>query len=99
MSTTIHGADVVGESKDAVGVGISTPLQGCFHLNAIFLGIQINDVRMKSILLLIHVGDVFLDTAFVEIGFLMGITFRIQSRFTLITENNSHTSIEVSQLP
>ena len=35
MGATIHSADVVGKTKDAVGVSINTPLQGGLYRNTI----------------------------------------------------------------
>ena len=98
MRSTIHCSDVVGKPKNAVGIGISAPLQGSFHLNTIFLRIHINNVWVKGILRLIHVGDVFLDSAFVEIDLLMGITGIAQSGFALIAEHDLHPTIQVGQL-
>ena len=99
MGTTIHRTDIVRETKDVVGVGIDAPLQCGFNLNPIFLGVHINDVGMQSILLRIHVGDVFLDAAFVVINLLVSFTLRIACRGALIAENDFDPTIEVGELP
>ena len=53
---------------------------------------------MERILLLIHVGDVFLDAAFVEIDLFVSFASGIAGRSTVVTENNPHPTIEVGQL-
>ena len=98
MGAAIHGADVVGKAKDAVGIGIHTPLQRGFHLNAVFLSVDVDDVGVKGILLRIHVVDIFTNAAFVEVGLFVGLTV-LASRFrALIAENNLDPTIEVGQL-
>ena len=69
--------EVVGEAKNAVGISIDTPLQSRLNGHTIFLGIYINDFGMQGILFGIHVGDVFLDAALVEVSLLVGIPFLI----------------------
>ena len=53
---------------------------------------------MERVLLLIHVGDVFLNASFVEIDLLMGIACGIARRSAIVTEDNPNPTIEVSQL-
>ena len=54
---------------------------------------------MQSILLRIHVGDVFLNAAFVVINLLVSFTLGIACRGALIAENNFDPTIEVGELP
>ena len=53
---------------------------------------------MQSIFLGIHVGDVFLDAAFVMIDLLMGLACRVTGRGPLIAEDDAHTAVQVGQL-
>ena len=99
VSAAINGADVVGKAKDAVGIGINTPLQGGFHLNAVFLRIDVNDVGMKGILLRIHVVDVLTNAAFVEVGLFVGLAILASSFGALVAEDDLDPTIEVGQLP
>ena len=99
MGATIHGADVVGKAQDAVGVGIHAPLQGRFNLNAFFLGVHIDDIGMKRILFRIHVLDVFLDPAFVEVDLFVGLTIGPAGAGPVIPEDDFDPTIEVGKLP
>ena len=54
---------------------------------------------MKGFLLLVHVCDVFLDAAFVEVSLLVGLSLVIPGGLTLIAENDAHSAIEIGQLP
>ena len=97
MGATINGTNVVSKTKNAVGIGIRTPLQGSLHLHSIFFRIHINNVWVKGVLLLIHVRDIFLDAAFVEVDLLMGITGITERGFALIAKHNLHATIQVGQ--
>ena len=99
MGAAIDGADVVGKAKDAVGIGIHTPLQGGFHLNAVFLRVDVNNVGVKGILLRIHVVDIFTNAAFIEVDLFVGLAI-LASRFrALVAEDDLDPTIEVGQFP
>ena len=97
MGPTIHCSDVVGKAKNAVGIGISAPLQCSLYLNTIFLGIHIDNVWMESFFRLIHISDIFLDATFVQVDLLMGITCIIAGGFAFIAEHDLHTTVQVGQ--
>ena len=98
MGASIHGANVIRKAKNAVGVGINAPLQSSFHLNAIFFGVHINNVRMKGVLLRIHIGDIFANPAFVEIDLFMGFTRFAEGLRALITKDDLDATVEVGEL-
>ena len=98
MGAAIDGADVVGKAKNAVGVGIHAPLQCRFHRNTILFGVHINDLGMQRILFRIHVGDVFLDAAFVEVDLFVGVAFGVACRLALIAKHDANATVEVGQL-
>ena len=53
---------------------------------------------MQRILLGIHVGDVFLDAAFVKIDFFVCLAFGVACRLTLIAKHDANAAVEVGQL-
>ena len=97
MGAAIHRADVIGKSKNAVGISINAPLQRCFNRHTILFSIHINNFGMQCIFFGIHIGDIFLDAALIEINFFVGLAFGITGSFTLIAENNPHSSIEIGE--
>ena len=70
MSSTIGVVDDVGETVNVLRIGIG-PLQGYFDMNlalvAIFRTENMDDFVVNLVLLLVHLGDIFLQTTLVGV--------------------------------
>ncbi len=90
MGATFVGSNIVSKADEVIGIGIRTPLEGCFNLHTIFLPFDVNDVGMNGCFFAIDVGDIFFEATFILVGFAMGCSG------ALIGKGNADTGIEVS---
>jgi hypothetical protein len=73
VGATIDSANVVGEAQQVIGIGIDTPLQCDFDLNAVPLTLNVDDFFMDGLFVVVDVLNVLFDAAFVVIARYFGL--------------------------
>ena len=96
MGSAIDRPNVVRKPENVIAVGIDAPLQRDFNLDIVFFRINENNFFMQVLFFTVHVGDVFLNSTFIEIFFNAEFAVFCRTR-SFIREDNPNTRVQVGQ--